>query len=418
MSNTLEHAEKSFAFCKKYLEHEDYENARLFCLNAMMHDSNILYLKTYLLLLKRLKNPLRKIAVEEAINLYQMALFQVSADDLLTVKELLEKLEEMRDDYFELGSDTSAAKDIALQEVSKEPHFVKLPSWEALRNDGSIQDTNIIQQRVATCQQLMGQDDSERYKRELQESLEYLDFLTKQNIISGALQETEEELSKVSSSLGYIASRLQNVTTILQQMWLLNVNPSLGKLEARKLLEKFTQQLESQEQRYWKKQSEPLFRELKSKLKEAHFNCGSFSSSRYSARISAGESIMREVSSRLAEISFDLFRKELQAETEKLGKKVLELSKRRYAKYQEEVARLSEQAIIRFDQTTIVTAAVAKEILETCKISQIDESFLAPETSAIYHSAKTMLMDKLSCLEKARFQVDCVKASKITLEDF
>lgn len=420
MNNTAL-AEKAFEKCQEHYKRKEYDMARVFCLNAISHYPDLKYFSSYAAIVCKMPDETRTEAIEQAINILQMALLQVAAENVIPIKEILDALLEQSDNYFQLlpeyndgrtKSDISFLKDVISGEFS----------WKSLAASQKIDDLVIIQHRIEFLQNALSQgsldhDSSRICQSELEDTLSYLEFINHKKIITEHLEQIEQAFKSEIPQLYYISSRLQNINTLLSQMWLCKTENVLPDTEILAILNGLIQKIQYYENKYNECRSFPIYEDITGKVDTALKN-SLYASSGLTARINALEEVIKSLSSRIMELTSLVYVEKAQKKMADLGQQVVLLSKQRYARYQSKAAKICAQAIKSYDDTTFVTENDALKYLEKHEIAKINESLLAPETSSLYHSAKGILTAKLSRIHNAEFQVKCVESPKFSLEDF
>ena len=415
-------AEKAFALCQKNFRANNFDMARIYCLNAISHGDDIKYFQALAAIASKIPKDLQNEAIEQTINILQMALFQVPAEKVMQLKEILDILEKQLTASSVLPDNdvfhASISNDIG---VMTEICSGKL-SWKHLRATGEISETRTIQLRIRELQQIIsegGFDEktSKVCNQELQTSIVYLEFLNQHNVIQLHFNQVEEEFSKKQASLFYIAARLQNINTLLNQMWLFDLQGVLSESEFRDFMDSLIKQAQKNESRYNTLRSQPIIVEIECIVKEM-IDRISLSAIKKTPDIHALEQTLKEVSAKMMEIPDMKTLEQAQLLSEKLKNKLIELSKQRYARYQSMVAKHCVTAIKAYEYINIVSESDAIKLLEQHKFAQIDESLLCPEAGGLYHFAKGGLISKLSPNENANFQMKCVESQKFKMEDF
>ncbi|NLD51226.1 MAG: hypothetical protein GX660_29165, partial [Clostridiaceae bacterium] len=262
-------AEKAFDLCRKAYRAKDIPLARIYALNAITHHSNTKYLEAYLSIVKKIPASDRRVAIEEALNIYSMAMYQCDPEEIGKIQELIAQLEEIQDESF--------ARDVSWENnpentPSSNRELIEQYSWNALRKNGMLEKLDCVREKSILFQQLIDSGNlnstrRQQCEKEFQESITLLDYLTKIEIFENTLAEIKKELDSKTCNIYYTAARLQNGASLLSQLWLLDVSNIITDSKSR--LNALALKLEDFERKYNKFRSEPLFRELKSKLQNA-----------------------------------------------------------------------------------------------------------------------------------------------------
>ncbi len=422
MINDVKLAEEAFALCKNAFENSDYEMARIYCLNAITHNHNIDYFKSLAAIAGKFPAEEQSEAIDQTLNILQMAMLQIPASDIIAVKEIIDalnlQLSSLSLSKIESSSQNSSADIEVLHEITQGAY-----SWKHLEYIKKIDDPETIQERIVILQNFLNNEslaaDSEKaVNDELQNTTVYLEYIGIKKSVEQYLTEAKHEMSKADYDSQYVVCRLQQVSTLLAQLWLFDVNSVIGREKYSEQLRKLQKSCTELEKEFLEKESEPLCMEIKKDISAEIARAEKYSNAKFTAVIDILQRRYGEISAKISEIPLKSKIIEMQSELQKLAEVINELSKKRYAAYQKKCAKICRTAIQNFEDMTFVWEKDAQEILCKNPLHTINEALISPETASILQMTKQILEEKLSKLNKADFAVKCVEADKMKLEDF
>lgn len=411
-------AESAYTLCQDAYKAKNFDLARIYIVNAITHATELRFLKALVTIAKKTQYEKRRDVSEQFLNICSMALFQVPANEVKDVQDIMAGLQEIYDDTFVLSSDEEADDSSACTWGM----LVEKYSWSSMQKHNELHDDGKVQEKSRFLQKIlessvMTDSQRKRVEHEFQVCLSYSEFLTKESVIKETFSELEREFLG-EGNVFYIAAKLQNASSILAQMWLLEVPDVIPQKKFRSDLSAYAKKIEQYETQYNKIRSKALYVSLADKISRA-LSMARSAAGKLTGRLEDCQKIIREVSESLGELSDLGYVRELQNSLRELGEEAENISKKRFAAYQAFCANKCRSAIKSFDDTTgRVSEDDARKYLDRWDIAKIDESLLTPEASAIFHEAKGMLIDKLSRMNKANYQIECVTSKKFSLEDF
>ena len=439
-------AQRAFECSNKALEDGKYELAQIYMLNAMTHHSDLKYLSEYPKILEKLPVSERNSYLEQAIDLYSVALYNNPPEETLQIIELIDNLKKM---IVETENDTPADDESGDDETAAAQAFAELEAengkyaWKTLVETNKIEDIDALSARmdfynkvlqVGAALSLQNLTKSQKQlldnaAQELQDTKTVVEYVSIKNSAEQYLAEAKKELNKPDYNSQYVVSRLQQTTSLLSQLWLFDVVSTIGQetyLTQLNALQKASSDLEKE---FLEKESAPLCRnireEIAKEIKKIHSvdspyddrgnrkACGKFT-----PQINISQRKYGEIAARVAEIPLKSKALEMQGELQNLAEMINELSKKRYAAYQKKCAEICRKAIQNFEDITWVWEKDAQKILEDNPIHTINEALISPETATILQMTKQILENKLTRINKADFAVKCIEAEKKKLEDF
>ena len=88
-------AKRAFEHSQQAFEDGNYELAQVYLLNTMTHHSDLKYLSSYPTVIKKLPAYERNTYIDQAINLYSIALYNNPPEDIVQIMKLIEDLKKM-----------------------------------------------------------------------------------------------------------------------------------------------------------------------------------------------------------------------------------------------------------------------------------------------------------------------------------
>ena len=442
----MNQAQHAFECSEKALKDGKYELAQIYMLNAMTHHSDLKYLSAYPLILEKLPASERNGYLEQAIDLYSVALYNNPPEEILRIIELIEKLRGM---MVETGNDGPADDENGDDESAAAQAFAELEAetekyaWKTLIDTKKIEDLNVLSARmdfynkvlqVGAALSLQNLTKSQNQlldnaAQELQDTKTVVEYVSIKNSAEQYLAEAKKELDKTEYNTQYVVNRLQQTSSLLSQLWLFDVVSTIGQetyLTQLNALQKASSDLEKE---FLEKESAPLCRNIREEIAKEIKKIDSVDSpyddrgnrkacGKFTPQINISQRKYGEIAARVAEIPLKSKALEMQGELQKLAEEINELSKKRYAAYQKKCAELCRQAIQDFDDSNWVGDKTALDILNKNRIHTINEALISPETANILQMTKQILEEKLTRINKADFAVKCIEAEKMKLEDF
>lgn len=412
-------AEGAYALCQKAYKDKDVDLARVYLLNALTHNTELSYLKALVTIVKKTPFGARKEVAQEALNMFSMALFQAPADQVLEIRKLIDEMQEVYDASFAFDGSSLVSESSTTATWGE---LLDSYSWSALRTNGELGDLSKVQEKGNYLQKLLDvgsltDSQRKRVEREFRVTVSYAEYLTKETVLASTLSDAEGELAG-KKNLQCLSAKVQNAETLLSQLWLLDVEDVIPSEKYRITLTDYAGRIDRLTKAYSHLRGLPIFEELKSKLAEALKDEPGNTKTK-SHVLSRWQTVLQDVSGRMQEIQDPDQIAELQKLIRNLGEASERLSRARYAEYQAYCAKQCRGAIKSFDDTNgKVSASDALKYLERWELARIDETLLSPEASGMFHEAKGMLVDKLSRMDRAEYQVKCVTCDKISLEAF
>ena len=432
-SEDINIAQRAFGFSQQAFENGNYELAQTYMLNAITHYSDLKYLSSYPTIIKKLSHSDRNIYIEQAINLYSIALFNNPPEDVSQIMSLIEELkeyivEEATSNNFSTDDNDDVENNIFVGFETEAPKYC----WNKLIESGKIEDINVLSEKVDFLNDVIQASEEvplyslseaqrellQKSPQVLQETKTFIEYVGIRKSVEQYLDEAKIEIRKANYDSQYVVCRLQQVSTLLAQLWLFDVNSIIGREKYSEQLRKLQKSCTELEKEFLEKESEPLCMTIKNEISFEIARTEKYSNAKFTAMIDILQKRYGEISAKISEIPLKSKILEMQRELQKLAETINELSKKRYAAYQKKCAKICRAAIQNFEDITWVWEKDAEEILRKNPLHTINEALISPETASILQMTKQILEDKLSKLNKADFAVKCVEADKMKLEEF
>ena len=429
-------AQRAYEQSQQAFKDGNYELAQVYLFNAMTHHSDLKYLSSYPTIIKKLPASERNTYIEQAINLFSIALYNNPPEEIVQIMNLIEDLKKMA-----ITSDGDYSLDNGNEEydfVEAYQTFVKFEEeskkfiWENLISSGKIEDIKELSARVEFYNNvsqagsnvpLYALTDSQKRllnnaSQELQDTKTFVEYVSIRKSVEQYLDEANSEMREIGYNSQYVVCRLQQVNTLLSQLWLFDVISVIGRKNYIEQLNRLQKSCSAMEKEFLEKETEPLCREIKTEIGSEISRANEHSDNKFTPLIESLQRRYGEIAAQIAELPLKSKIPVMQVELQKLAEKINELSKKRYAAYQKKSARICRLAIQDFENITWVWEKDINEILRKNPLHAINEALLSPETATILQMTKQMLEDKLSRTNKADFAVRCIEAEKMKLEDF
>ena len=428
-------AKRAFEHSQQAFEDGNYELAQVYLLNAMTHHSDLKYLSSYPTIIKKLPASDRNTYIDQAINLYSIALYNNPPEEIVQIMKLIEELKKMMvasgGDY-SLGNGNEDDFADASQTFAAFEEECKKFTWKNLGSSGKIEDINQLSARMdffnnvsqaGSSVPLYALTESQKNllrnaSQELQDTKTFIEYVGIRKSVEQYLDEARSEIKKVGYNSQYVVCRLQQVNTLLSQLWLFDVISVIGREDYIDQLTRLQKSCSAVEKEFLEKESEPLCRKIKSEIDSEIARADKYCHNKLTSLLEILQKRYGEIATLIAELPLKSKIPEMQAELQKLAEKINDLSKKRYAAYQKKCAGICRLAIQHFEDITWVWEKDAEEILRKNPLHTINEALITPETATILQMTKQMLEDKLSRINKADFAVRCIEAEKMKLEDF
>lgn len=425
-SENVDIAQRAFRFSQQAFEDGNYELAQTYMLNAITHHSDLKYLSEFPTIIKKMSHPVRNIYIEQAINLYSIALFNNPPEDVSQIMSLIEELKECMVD-----SVTDDSENVEKDSFAEFETEAKKYDWKKLLELGKIEEldvlydkenflNNVIQagEEISHSLSMSQRELLQKSLQELQETKIFIEYVKIKQSVEQYLYEGTNELAKQSYESQYVICRLQQVSTLLAQLWLFDVNPMIGRKKYLEQLRKLQKLCTGLEKEFLEKESEPLCKTIEDEISRDRIRAKQTPSEKYTTRIDTLQKLYVEISAKISEIPLKSKIVEMQKKLQNVAETINALSKRRYAAYQKKCAQICRNAIADFENTLWPSKEDVQRILNDNPLRIINEAHICPETASILQMTKQILEAKFDNLAKADFAVQCVEAHKMDLEDF
>lgn len=432
--NDLSH--KAFQLYKKSLCMSDYDHARLYLLNAITHSPDIEYIECFMELIEIV--PVSNLAefADQTSNMLSMVALQGDPDNI----DIISLIQERIFNYVEnkvIPIDEPTAEIVQYEELSK------IYDWDVLKERSVINDIDILRAKSVALQDYINnntfnKEEQNKAELELQVTISYIEYILKcnqiQDLINFCLQQnknmTEEDLKKYefdmiffSESEFIIESYIQQARLLLSQVALLNIETIIDGNSFSATIKSYSNTITCIEHAYLNAKSSPVYQRINNiieKYKEECYDVDIDERRAYTKKINFLQKMIAEVSKLLPELKSPDYYLNTNLKISEISQRIHEYEKCRYANYQQKCATICKDAISSYHEiTTYVSEKEALGIIDKTQLAMIDESLICPECSELYHTAKSMLQDKLDKSDsRLEFHMKCITGPKFKLEDF
>ena len=270
-------AKRAFEHSQQAFEDGNYELAQVYLFNAMTHHSDLKYLSSYPTIIKKLAASDRNTYIDQAINLYSIALYNNPPEEIVQIMKLIEELKKMMvasgGDY-SLGNGNEDDFADASQTFAAFEEEGKKFTWKSLGSSGKIEDINQLSARMdffnnvsqaGSSVPLYALTESQKKllrsaSQELQDTKTFIEYVGIRKSVEQYLDEARSEIKKVGYNSQYVVCRLQQVNTLLSQLWLFDVISVIGREDYIDQLSRLQKSCSAVEKEFLEKESEPLCR--------------------------------------------------------------------------------------------------------------------------------------------------------------
>lgn len=274
---------RSFKLSQKEFENGNYELAQTYILNAITHESKLEYLSFYLAIIEKLPPTERSSYIDQAINIYSIALFNNPPEEIVQIMDLIKK---MKESMVETEAADSPEPDDNTAESNPACIFAEFErkekdyAWNKLIKDEKIEDINTLLAKIDLYNEIIRSSEEvsldsltkEQQKlsleapQELQETKTYVDYVGLKGSVNQYLNESKEELNKDNYNSQYVVCRLQQANTLLSQLWLFDVISIIGSESYTEQLNTLQKKYSDLERTFLEKESEPLCKKIKENI--------------------------------------------------------------------------------------------------------------------------------------------------------
>ena len=416
METNLEEANKAFVNFKSALKAGNVELARVLILNAITHCASLEYLDAYVDFTIQNFDGDNEGVLAKAYDILSMAALNGSVDDIEQIQTLINRLQEFE---FSHKSETGSRshKDVVVQEVVEE---LEAYSWENYRKCGWLFSEEKLQEKESGLKQalesgLFDDAQADEYFHELTKVQWQIAFCGTRLAFYDSEKETEHELKKETPLPQRVGALMAKTANALNQMWAFSIGGPLSESE-------FVEELNAAQAKF-----EAIEPEAQRILSEKAHNTVASLETKYcdnseemlTPRIELLQKKVIALQELLPQMTYKPYRDEVVNRIKTEADKITLLTRLRFARYQQMAADRALKAIKTFDDTTIVLEKDAIQILDECRLAEIDESLLSPEAASMFQTAKTMLTAKITDKTKrAEYEHKCVVSPKFKLEQY
>lgn len=416
METNQEEANKAFSAFKSALKAGNVELARVLILNAITHCGSLEYLDAYVDFTIQNCEVDKEGALAKAYDILSMAALNGPVDDIEQIQLLINRLQEFE---FSRESETGrhAHKDVVTQEVVEE---LESYSWENYRKCGWLFSEEKLQEKESGLKQalesgLLDDAKADEYFHELTEVQWQIAFCGTRLAFYDSEKETECELKKEAPLPQRVGALMAKTANALNQMWAFSIGGPLSESE-------FVEELNAAQAKF-----EAIEPEAQRILSEKAHNAVVSLEMKYrdvpgemlTPRIELLQKKVVALQELLPQMTYKPYRDEVINRIKTEADKITLLTRLRFARYQQMAADRALQAIKTFDGTRIVWEKGAIQILDECRLAEVDESLLSPEAASMFQTAKSMLTAKITDKTKrAEYEHKCVVSPKFKLEQY
>ena len=400
----------------------NFEQARIYCLNAINHAPyKKQYISGYMNIYNELKTKTSLDDLNQIRSILELAVYQVNAEDVSEIQKMISSIAADQ----EAVSNAIAKK--ALEE-QKNQFNVSLNalqngkySWKLILKDGIIGDVKLLQERlelVTSMKEFVPADDVDLIAKIVDETVKTTaayEYTAKISLINSCLTQAESLLGGVNSTsdMPTISSQVQTANSLLSQIWGIDMAQLPEGMKNSASIS--AQRIVNIEKSFNKIRSKPAITIIISTVEEAE--------KAYQDKVKITEKITRlidcskKISANITEICDRDEQKKYIDGMEAISKRIGELSKIRYQKYQEWAIDECNGAFKKYLSWKRVDEKDAKSVIDGYLLP-IDQSILTPEVSALYNDILRKQYTEMTGPVVAVYQAKIASAKKKSLEDF
>ena len=426
-------SQKAIELYKATLTKGDTETARLYLMNAIMHNPSLENIRLYVNELQKLDPLEREDLLPQALDVLSQAAITGPAENIAEIQSLVAMLQPSVEDIKTTYSDED---EDAKQLVEELEHT----TWENLLAEGLYDSENTkwnlekLESRLDLLRKslasgLLDEQQASTYAIELGKTELQFNFCSIFNefyrlakrvleiVIMDDYLLGEDGKSRVVAMLQQMSSLLNQAMTIPEEGLEDSLSANGFFNRTAEMLQTFRNVEKEAQVALGKDIYDKIIAEFEEfyKIHDKASLPGAFNT--WTSHILAAQGLREDVSKRLSQIPAQPHLEEISKKMRALEKDTGEWVKARYACYQRKVAELCRAAVRKWDDTTYVTEDKAKQWLADFRFAEIDESLLSPEAAAVFQSIKARLIEKLSTEAKADFDYKCIVSIKMNLED-
>ena len=382
--------------------------ARLYLLNAINHaPHNTACLFEYYKLCKQESDSMSEQEWGQFRNILELAIYQIPPEEI-------EKIQALYDDVVKSMESRSVAAAKKAEADQKEKIKYSLQelktgkyAWDKLIDENFFIDLNLIQERLALCNELRNvvEDDS-LINEELNRTVAVFSGLSQIKAVEDTLKNAKDSLSVSPPNLNSANAQLQTARNGLSQIW--SIDYSLVPAEIKKRATELVDHIASLEKNYNKLKSEPACRRIDNTI--AEIENISRKDGEFTPRIKAITEKLQEIGTEMREITdADTF-KNYEKKITRAGNILQDLQRDRYKKYQRWAIKQCRSSFTKYNAEG--TKGIDGYLIK------IDPSLLSPPVAELYNNVLQKQFAELGTGDLVNYQTNIAIHKKMSLEDF
>lgn len=414
LGNELE-AEKSYQKSIQAFNKGDFLLAKIYCMNAINHSpTRKLYFEKLLEISKKTRNETRD-ELEQIKVALELGIFQVAADDVLDMRNMLAGVIEKIDNIDANAQSLREEEEKVLFDHTMNSLRNGDLSCEAVMGANSESQLILLQRRLAVLSDIdktrLSSNDVawvENQNALTRASLEYFGLVS---VIDSYLNRAEKLLEEDSSKLGSVNIMVQTASQSLSQALGLEITHLPA--NAQDELQSFVKRIETIEIKFNKIKSQPAIAEIHSlikKVEEVEVVAP------YQEKIDSIGEVLSVISQKLTGI-FDMeTRNSLEYEIKKVSNKLGECRQAQYKAYQSWAIDRCKAGMDKYKSWHRVDIVDAEQVVYTYLI-EIDSTLLSPDVARLYQDVLGKQFAELKD-HTVKVEIDLARHEKRQLSDF
>jgi hypothetical protein len=415
-------AELAFQMSVKLTKDGNFEQARIYCLNAINHAP---YKKQYIAEYMNIYNTLKAKTSLDDLNqirsILELAVYQVNAGDVSEIQKMISDIatdqETMSNAIAKKASEEQKNQfNVSLNELQNGKY-----SWNIILKKGIIEDIKLLQERlelVTSMKEFVPAENADLMGKIIEETgktTAAYEYMVKINLINSCLAQAENLIGGTNavSDMPAISSQVQTANSVLGQVWGIDMSQLPQGMKNSASIS--AQRIANIETSFNKIRSKPAITIIISTVEEAE--------KAYQDKVKTTEKITRlidcskKVSANIVEVYDRNEQKNYINCMEIISKRIGELTKARYQRYQEWAVDKCNGAFKKYLSWNRVTETDARSVVDGYLLP-IDQSILTPEVSALYNDILRKQYAEMTSPVLAEYQAKIASAKKTSLEDF
>lgn len=413
-------AENAFKLALQCVKNNDLPAAKLYCLNAINHAPDRKQYFEELMKIQQASSVGTTVEdLEQISRVLELGLYQVNAEDVSSVKQMLESVSQEID---KLRTESAETERKQIAENTKQLlASVKTGdlSWEricGLKDEIRLQT---IQERMTALNELLANSDVisgqefDWCDKEIHKTNVLLEYTSAANAMTAHLNTAEKLLSGENSEkqLAAINSLIQTANGLLGQSWGLDL--ALLPQDYAANLKEIAQHIAGIEIRFNQIKSTPAV----VKIRSIDEKIRGISEGKYTDRINAIQNHIREIGVLMQEVYDPTARRTVEKNLEEYSHILSDYNAARYRSYQAWAVEKCNEAFKLFSSWIRVDAKDAMRVIDTY-LTTIDSSLLAPETMKLYQDVLSKQFAEMNWKDIAKYEARLATCRKMVLEDF